>query len=214
MWAQRQRAGLSASQGVRLAVGLLRAAPPTWLTCTPACPTGSGVVTWSVAANNGCTSRSGTLAIGGQPFSVNRTCGSGSFSILPSAPVTGAGGNGSGKVTATSGCCYWIASSPVSWITTSASGNGNGTASYSVAANSSSSSHFGTLTIAGQRFTAPCSYSLSPRSVAVPAIGELLNATAPRKIPHGGRLGTPFCWKKCLLVAKNFPPWKKVFEVF
>src|SRR6185503_2154929 len=125
---------------------------PLWLTCSPANGTGSGVVTWSVAANSSCTPRSGTLTIAGQRFTINQAASAGSFSILPaSAAIGGSGGSGSVNVTATSGC-YWIASSPVSWITTSANGNGNGTAGYTVAANSLSSTRSATLTIAGQPF--------------------------------------------------------------
>jgi len=51
--------------------------------------------------------------------------------------------------------CVWSATSNSRWIaiTSGTNGNGNGIVSYSVAANGSSSSHVGTMTIAGVTFT-------------------------------------------------------------
>jgi hypothetical protein len=75
--------------------------------------------------------------------------------IAPSsASIPAAGGTGSVTVTAGAGCA-WTAASNAAWIsiTAGSSGTGNGTVSYSVAANGASA-RSGTLTIAGQTFTA------------------------------------------------------------
>jgi len=75
--------------------------------------------------------------------------------IAPSsASIPAAGGTGSVTVTAGAGCA-WTAASNAAWIsiTAGSSGIGNGTVSYSVAANGASA-RSGTLTIAGQTFTA------------------------------------------------------------
>src|SRR5207253_7089362 len=45
---------------------------PAWLTCTPANGTGSGSVTWSVAANTSASLRTATLNIAGQTFTVSQ----------------------------------------------------------------------------------------------------------------------------------------------
>lgn len=52
--------------------------------------------------------------------------------------------------------CGWTASSDSSWltITSGASGSGNGTLTYNIAANASPNNRIGTITIAGQPFTA------------------------------------------------------------
>jgi len=144
-----------------------------WLTlATGDSGTGNGSVTFNVAANTGAT-RSGTLTIGGNAFTVSQEAAGApacTFSIAPSnqdAPATGI--TGTITVTAGSGCA-WTAASNAPWIsvTSGATGNGNGVVGYSIAANSGAQ-RAGTLTVAGQTFTvtqaavaASCTYSISP----------------------------------------------------
>jgi hypothetical protein len=130
----------------------------SWVTITGGSSgTGNGTVGYSVAANSSTSSRSGTLTIAGQTFTVTQSgAASCSFSISPtSRSHTAAASTGTVSVAASAGGCSWTASSGVSWatITGGSSGTGNGTVTYSVAANSGTSSRSGGLTIAGQGFT-------------------------------------------------------------
>jgi Abnormal spindle-like microcephaly-assoc'd, ASPM-SPD-2-Hydin/Viral BACON domain/Putative binding domain, N-terminal len=129
---------------------------------------GNGQVSYSVAANSGASTRTGTLAVAGNTFTVTQTGVSCTFSLAPiSNSVNSSGGTGTVNVNATSGCT-WNGASNVSWITITSggSGSGSGQVGYMVAPNTSPSSRAGTVTIAGQTFTvnqqaAPCVYSLS-----------------------------------------------------
>lgn len=154
-----------------------------WITITAGnSGTGNGAVSYSVAANNTCSPRQGTLTVTGlsTPQTVTHTvyqaAGSGNYSISPTgANIVAAGGPGSVSVGANSGC-GWLAtveSSGSGWIsiTSGNSGSGPGTVYYSVSANANSSQRSGTLTIAGRPFTVTqagavvtCTYALSPTS--------------------------------------------------
>ncbi len=137
---------------------------------------GNGTVNYSVAANNGTTTRTGTLIIAGQTFTITQPplC---TYSISPTSQTfTASGGNGSVAVTAGTGCS-WTATSNVTWITITSggSGTGNGTVNYSVAAYTGTTTRTGTVTIAGQTFTVtqtpPCTYSILPTSQSFTASG-------------------------------------------
>src|SRR5207247_9821692 len=91
---------------------------------------GNGTVYYSVTANTGTTSRSGTLTIAGQTFTVSQVAGASSctYSISGSTASFGsAGGPASVSVTTGTGCA-WKASSGAAWVTISSgsSGTGNG----------------------------------------------------------------------------------------
>ena len=141
-----------------------------WITVSSGSGSGNGSVGYSVATNSSTSSRTGTLTIAGQTFTVTQSGMSCAYAINPTSQnVNAAGGSGSVSVSATSGCA-WTASSNVSWITvTGGSGSGSGSVGYSVTANSSTTSRTGTMTIANQTFTATqaaqaCTYSISPTS--------------------------------------------------
>jgi Putative binding domain, N-terminal/Viral BACON domain len=151
----------------------------SWITLTtPASGSGNGSVGFSVAANTTTSSRSGTLNIGGQTFTVNQsaatqTC---AVSINPtsqSVPATATTGL-TVAVTAPSGCSR-PATSNATWITVTngATGSGNGTVTLNVAANTGGA-RMGTVTIGSQTFTvnqagaAPtCTYSINPTAMTV-----------------------------------------------
>jgi uncharacterized protein (TIGR03437 family) len=166
------------------------ASSASWITITSGSSgNGSGTVEYSVAANTGTSSRTGTLTIAGQTFTVTQAAGATcSYAIAPtSASVPAGGTTGSVTVTAPSGCT-WTATSNASWIavTSGASGSGNGTVNYTVAASSSANPLTGTLTIAGQTFTvtqagATCSYAIAPTSASATAGGTTgsVTVTAP-----------------------------------
>ena len=158
-----------------------------WIIITSgAMGSGSGMVNYSVAANSATSSRTGTMTIAGQTFTVVQAGtggGSCSFFISPTTQsFTSAGGGGGVSVTAPAGCT-WMAVSNASFITitSGSSGSGNGTVTYSVAANGSTTSRTGTITIAGQTFTVnqsgSCTFSISPVNRVMPAAGGTVSVT-------------------------------------
>jgi hypothetical protein len=128
----------------------------SWLSITSGgSGSGNGSVGFSVAANTG-GSRSGTLTVAGQTFTVNQAAPppSCSYSISPNSQrIDLTGGVGSVSVTTAAGCA-WTASSNASWIiiTDGSSGTGNGSVTFAVAT-STTGDRTGTLTVAGQTAT-------------------------------------------------------------
>jgi Putative binding domain, N-terminal/Viral BACON domain len=126
----------------------------SWITVTSgASGTGNGRVGYLVLPNIG-GSRTGTLTVAGQTFTVSQAALSCSYSISPnSQKVEGQAGTGSITVS-TNSACSWSSSSNVSWIavTSGASGTGNGTVTYSYSANDGKDRK-GTITVAGRTFT-------------------------------------------------------------
>src|SRR5205814_1735026 len=109
----------------------------------------NGTVGYSVAANASIKTRTGTLTIAGQTFTVTQGGVPCTFTLSPtSQSFTSDGGSSTVSVTTPTGCS-WTASSNATWIsiTSGSSGSGNGTVSYSVAANPSINTRTGTLTI-------------------------------------------------------------------
>jgi hypothetical protein len=127
-----------------------------WITITSGnSGSGNGAVNYSVSANASTNSRSGTMTIAGQTFTVNQSGTACTYSISPSnQSFDSNGGAGSVNVT-TQSSCTWSVVGNVNWITVTSgsSGSGSGTVTYSVSANSSTSSRSWTMTIAGQTFT-------------------------------------------------------------
>jgi len=151
-----------------------------WVTLTGATNgTGNGSVPYSVAANPNTSSRTGTLTVAGQTYTINQAALPCSYSLSSAnQSVAAGGGTGSTSVTSPAGCAWNGVSNNASWLTVTAgaSGSGSGTVSFSAAANASTSQRTGTLTIGGQTFTvtqagAACSYSLSQASQSVAAGG-------------------------------------------
>ncbi len=139
---------------------------------------GNDTVSYSVAANSGGT-RTGTITVAGQTFTVNQealiVC---TFDLSPTSAVFAQNGGNSGvNVIAPAGCA-WTAASNASFITitSEASGSGNGLVAYSVSANTTTVVRSGTLTIAGQTFivtqaASSCISSISPATRSMPANG-------------------------------------------
>jgi MBG domain-containing protein/VCBS repeat protein/Big-like domain-containing protein/BACON domain-containing protein/all-beta uncharacterized protein len=113
---------------------------------------GNGVVNYNVAPNSG-PSRTGTLTIAGQIFTVLQNPGGVcSYTISPISQGFGPGsGTGQFSITAPFGCNWTATSNNTSFVTITlgASGSGNGTVNYSVAANVSGSPRSGTITVTG-----------------------------------------------------------------
>jgi hypothetical protein len=152
-----------------------------WITVTSgATGTGNGAVGFSVAANTG-GARTGTVTIASQTFSVMQAAGTApcTYSISPTSQNVDATASTTTVAVTTAAGCTWTATSGVPWITITAgaSGSGNGSVGLSVAANTGSA-RTGTVNIGGQVFTvnqaAPvpaCTYSISPTSQNLPALG-------------------------------------------
>jgi hypothetical protein len=113
--------------------------------------TGSGSVTFDVGSYNGST-RTGTLTIAGQTFTVTQVQCSATLSPQ-SQPVGALGGTFTVSVATQIGC-EWQAIESLSWVTITAgsSGTGSGTVSYSVLANVAGA-RSGTIAIAGATLT-------------------------------------------------------------
>ena len=149
----------------------------SWITITSGSDgSGNGTVNYYVATNTGSSSRTGTLTIADQTFTLTQDGpGNCAYSIAPTNQTFEInGGTGSVAVTTGSGC-GWTSHSNLSWITITAgsSGAGNGMVNYSVAPYPNVGSRTGAFTVAGQTFTvtqtdsnpAPTLSSLSPSSV-------------------------------------------------
>jgi hypothetical protein len=163
-----------------------------WITITSgASGSGNGAVGYSVAANTGSSSRTGTLSIAGNTYTVTQqgqtqTC---SYTVSPTSSSAPAGGTTATATVTTTAGCTWTAASNATWIsvTAGASGTGNGTVTYNVTANGGSASRSGTLTVAGQTITVSqagtgtaCSYAVSPTSNSATFAGgaQIVNVTA------------------------------------
>ncbi len=149
---------------------------------------GNGTVSYLVASNTSTDSRTGTMTIAGNTFTVTQSGIICSYSIsAASKSFTDGGGTGNVSVTAPDGC-NWTSESNNNWITVNSgnSGNGNGTVSYSVASNTSIDSRTGIMIIAGNTFMVTqsgmvCYYSISPASKPFTESGGTgsVNVTAP-----------------------------------
>ncbi|MGH9314946.1 MAG: BACON domain-containing protein, partial [Vicinamibacterales bacterium] len=147
-----------------------------WITITAGSSgSGTGTVAYSVSANSTSATRSGTLNIAGQAFTVVQTsCG---YSVSPLNVTAGAGGATSYALLQTGASCPWTASSASSWITFPGATSGSGTSwvIFEIAVNSGSTTRTGTVAIADETVsvvqTGTCSYGVAPLSFAFGASG-------------------------------------------
>ena len=143
-----------------------------WITIiSSASGDGNGTIAFRVAANAGPT-RTGTVTIADRTHRVTQQESSQTpspsppppppppnctYTISPTSQPVAAGGGAINLVTVTAAAptCAWRAISNAPWLTviSGASGNGNGTVALSAAANPGTA-RTGTVTIAGQTFTA------------------------------------------------------------
>jgi hypothetical protein len=127
----------------------------SWITLTSgASGSGSGTVRYLVLPNTS-GSRTGTLTIAGQTFTVTQAALVCSYSISPTSQRVGRGGGTETIDVSTSSGCAWTASSNSSWITitSGSSGTGSGTVRFSYTRNESRNDRSGTLTVAGRTAT-------------------------------------------------------------
>lgn len=136
--------------------------------------TGSGAVQFTADPNTG-GSRSGTLTIAGQTFTLTQDADC-SYTVSPDTFArTSAASNEFVDVTSAAGC-GWTAASNAAWITVTggASGSGAGRVDFALAANTGPA-RTGTLTIATKTVTvnqdSGCTYTLGAPSYAAPNSG-------------------------------------------
>jgi subtilisin family serine protease len=144
---------------------------PSWLAISITGPT----VSWTAAANNSVSSRSATLTIGDQTFTLNQSGATGSVSLgASSTTAAAAGASGSVTVTPTPpDYTAWTVTGQTTWLTAAKSGNA---VAWTAAANNSVSSRGATLTIGGNAFTvnqsgATGTVTLGAASATAPAAG-------------------------------------------
>jgi hypothetical protein len=126
-----------------------------WITITSEnAGTGNGIVSYSIEANPGTKSRTGTLTIAGRTFTITQAAPCSYALSSSSRTFTARGGNGAVQIR-TGSTCAWNVASNVDWITitSSLSGAGKQTIRYSVAKNTTGSVRVGTFTVAGLTFT-------------------------------------------------------------
>ncbi len=150
-----------------------------WLTITSgASASGNGSAAFTAAANQLLASRTGTLTVAGQTFTVTQAALVCTYALTPaSQSFTATGGVGSFEMTTNAATCQWTATSSASWLTVRAglNGNGNGTIPYAVAENLSLEPRTATITSGGQTHTVTqagvvCAYRLSSTSLEVPPV--------------------------------------------
>jgi hypothetical protein len=100
-----------------------------WITATPS-GSGPASITYTVAANQAASTRSGTITVAGQVFTINQAAAAApdcsGVSLSPSTVTASAlGGTGSVSVTAPPGCA-WAAVTEGNWFFISAGSSGSG----------------------------------------------------------------------------------------
>ena len=145
-----------------------------WLTITSgASGTGSGTVAFFASALS-AGSRTGTLTIAGQTFTVTQAVNC-TFAIAPEViNAEAAGGSAQVAVTAPAGCA-WTMTKDAGWLSLQAQGpqNGNATVVVTIGENKNAA-RVGTATIVGRPLTVnqaapPCTYRISPTEKKVSA---------------------------------------------
>ncbi|MGH9941632.1 MAG: pre-peptidase C-terminal domain-containing protein [Pyrinomonadaceae bacterium] len=173
----------------------------SWITITSASidSNGVGTVNYAVAQNTAPTSRTGTITVGNQTFTVTQaaalTC---TYALVPAAQQVGAtGGTFSFAVTTQAGCAV-SGLSNVNWITTF--NTGGTTVNYAVAQNTTGASRTGTINVGGQTFTvtqsAACSFAVYPpvRAFTHEAGGGRLTVVASSTECDRGNITTDAPW--------------------
>lgn len=143
--------------------------------------TGSGTVTYSIAANIGTTSRTAIATVAGNTFTASQAAAPAcTYSINPTTiSVSYLAASGTVSVTTQTNCAWSAVSSSTFLTFQNGTGrSGPGSVTFSMTANTGTISRTATATVAGQAFTVPqaappqaCTYSISPLSVNAPAAG-------------------------------------------
>lgn len=155
---------------------------PSWITVTAGgSGVGNGTLSYTVEPNSTTYSRTGSLTIGGQGFTITQAPLACSVTLNTSglgSPFGPSAATGLIALTANGANCSWTASSDVPWASvTPAGGSGNRTLTVSVTSNAASTvARSGALTIAGQtvglsQAGTACTYALESTSASASASG-------------------------------------------
>jgi hypothetical protein len=156
--------GGSGSESVTAGAGCpwMATSDAAWLTVTGGeNGSGTGTVSFAVAANPSTSARGATLTVAGRAIAFSQAGVACTVSIAPAnVSITGSGGSGASSVTSPAGC-GWTAASGAAWvtITSGATGSGNGVVNYAVAANTGPA-RTAALAIGGQTATVSQSENL------------------------------------------------------
>jgi Viral BACON domain/Putative binding domain, N-terminal len=171
----------------------------SWLQLTTTSGAGNGTVYYEVTQNTGTSSRTGTITVGGQTFTVTQAAASNNNTACTSPTVSpttfspgAAGGTYSINVSTSAGCTWNadVSLFSAAWInvTSGRTYTGSGTVKFSVAA--SSGNRTGYLTVDGKSITVTqqgsgCSYSVSPgtQTLGTSASTGSLTVTAGANCP-------------------------------
>ena len=129
-----------------------------------------------MAANPTTSSRTATLTIGGQSFTITQAAAPCVYTASPATPsFPASGGPGTVTMTTLAGCA-WSATTSAPWITIggTGAGSGNGTFDYTSppmpdADRAQWDDCGGGQIVTVSQAAAPCSYTLSPASISVAA---------------------------------------------
>lgn len=130
----------------------------SWITINSGSGTGNNSVIYTVATNPTTSSRSSSITVGDQAFSITQQAGqsSCSYSLEPSnQSLPSVVSSGSFRVNTLSSCSWVAVNNNPEWIniTNGSQGTGARTIFYAITANTSPFSRIGTITVAGQIFT-------------------------------------------------------------
>jgi len=124
-----------------------------WVACHASGLTNNkGSAKISVLSNNSSKSRTGTVLIGGMPFTVSQSgapCGFTLSSTSSGGPVSGTGATGNFTVTTTAIDCPWTAAPDTksSWLSVDSGGNGTSTLNYTAAPNNTGRPRTGRIVV-------------------------------------------------------------------
>jgi hypothetical protein len=116
---------------------------------------GSGTVVYTVYANMVSTPRTGSILIGGVPFTISQALGGCTYSVGASKVGTTATGYSLTIPVTTQTGCVWTASSGAAWVTltTAPSTSGSGKAIFAVPVNNTGAPRSTTVLVAGSSIT-------------------------------------------------------------
>lgn len=141
----------------------------TWISLSITNGVGSAAISYFLATNASYTSRTGTVLISGQPFTIVQRGVGCPFDLTPSSRSHGySPATNTVSITADIGCT-WTVLNTNSWVSflSVISGTGNGTVTYVITGNTNVGARTGYVQIGDQIFTVVqggigCDYSISP----------------------------------------------------
>lgn len=156
----------------------------SWISISSgASETASGIVTATVSANHGSSTRAGSITIAGKSFNIVQPASTCTYALSGNMTLPSSGGDLSIGVTTASGCPWKATSnSPEVSVVSGYSGTGSGTVTLSVAPNYNVSWSSPTVQIGPQILTIQeadiCTYTLSPQTLSSGAASGFMTVTA------------------------------------